>query len=777
MRILTKLFSIAVLSAAASVTSAEGLPVAGEFSVGAEVAGPGADNAKFREYWFNPRTPAGSQFALTPALSLTAEPFPGGYLDVSVDGRTALDVAESLDGRISAAVGKYGTYRFDADYRRIGHSFVYGAKTLYSGVGTNTLTLDDAIQYKLQNSTSSNNAADGLAEVAGGTSSVYAAGMSEVDLGLRRDRVNVRFDWNLPASFSAGVNLDGEHRKGTRPFGGGFGFGNAIELPEPIDYQTVNLTARADWMGRVPVHEGLPAYARLSAGRSTFDDKSLGFDYDNPFRYTNTTTASGYSANYAAGAAVGRHALPPDNNADSLGLALGVTLPWHLRADGSAHRSVITQNVPFLPQSTNPTMQPPALPRESLEGEIVKSLFAGSLSARPVERYDVKAEYRYLEHDNRTEEFVTPQMSQLDVAQQGSATPHNVSFIEREVALEQEIEVSHRSTIGLKLMHILETFKNGSADREQENRAVLSFDTRELDWAMIRVSGEHGVRDADYPDYSGTVYSGGELPWMRKYYAASRDRSQVVAMISVLPMENLTLSLEQVAGRDRYPASEFGLRNASRTLTSLGLDYTVSEEVTFSTFASQERTFSSQRSRQWAMRNRTTGVLPVGDPYDQFGGIEDYSNWTAEATDVVRTLGAATDVALVPQKLSWRMEGQYTENEGAVDMDSPVNTSPSATAFDTNPFIPQDFPRVDSARGGSFDTSLRYVLTVPGLFKTAIAVLGYRYDVWRISGFQYEGYESVGKTISGGYNGLLSMDTLPKDYAVHSAYLKLTTAF
>ncbi|MEK7764857.1 MAG: MtrB/PioB family outer membrane beta-barrel protein, partial [bacterium] len=229
-------------------------------------------------------------------------------------------------------------------------------------------------------------------------------------------------------------------------------------------------------------------------------------------------------------------------------------------------------------------------------------------------------------------------------------------------------------------------------------------------------------------------------------------------------------------------ATEFGLRNASRDLTSLGLDYAVSEEVTFSAFASQERTFSSQRSRQWAMRNRTTGVLPVGDPYDQFGGIEDYSNWTADATDVVRTLGAATDVALMPQKLSWRLEGQYTQNEGAIDMDSPVYVGSeggktSATAYDTNPFIPQDFPRVDSARGGSVGTSLRYTLAVPGLFKSAVAVLGYRYDVWKISGFQYEGYESVGKTISGGYNGLLSMDTLAQDYEVHSVYMKLVTTF
>ncbi len=72
MRTLTRIFGIATLAVAAAVAAAEDRTVSGTFGLGTEVSGPGADNAKYREFWFNPRSHGGSQFALTPALGLPA---------------------------------------------------------------------------------------------------------------------------------------------------------------------------------------------------------------------------------------------------------------------------------------------------------------------------------------------------------------------------------------------------------------------------------------------------------------------------------------------------------------------------------------------------------------------------------------------------------------------------------------------------------------------------------------------------------------------------------
>ncbi len=732
----------------------------GEAAVGAAYSFRDQDNAKFREYWYD----AKSFFAVLPEAQLE---YASGiwWAGLDLNGRSGLG-GRSHEGFLSVEGGGLGLFSAEIEYKRITHAFAYGAQTLYSGIGTDTLTLDDGVQQRLQAAgTKYGTSSTGFADAVG----AEMAGAFRQDIGLRRDRVNAELEWKSLEPLLFGLRVEGEQRRGARPFGVVFGSSPGaaavVEIAEPIKYQTLDLAGHVQWADVLP-GAGWPAHASLHAGISSFKNDFLSMRYENPFRFSDSLSGS------MSGPAAGQTALAPDNETTSVGAGLGVTLPGHIQWNASGHYAIGTQDAPFLPNTVNSLITVSALPRSSLEGKVVQTSFETGLSARPMARAHSAIRFRYHSHDNETAPIVIREWVIGDTSKGKSATAFWVSSIEREVEFEQAYEVARRTVATLTLAHALATFENGSADRENENSAKLSFDSRMVDWASVRIGGEYAARESDYPDYSSTTFEPGELPWMRKYYAASRDRTKLIAMGSVYPSDELTLSAERVEGVDDYPESLFGLQESRSHLTSVSMDYVAADGVEFGAFFSHEETYARQRGRQWSIRS--SSALPVSNPYDQAWGVEDPSNWTVEATDIVRTLGFNSRVPVVAEKVWWIMEGSYSHNDGTIGISSPVGIGSGATAtpFDQNPFIPQDWPQVDEARGASIGTTFRCQVT-----QTIVASLGYRYDVWKIEGFQYEGYTTVAENAQGRYAGLISMDTLPHDYEVHTVFARVSTIF
>ena len=64
----------------------------------------------------------------------------------------------------------------------------------------------------------------------------YLATANSVDLALERDRLHTALGFGSLRGFSWGLDYKHEDRDGNRPYGASFGFSNATELPEVIDY-------------------------------------------------------------------------------------------------------------------------------------------------------------------------------------------------------------------------------------------------------------------------------------------------------------------------------------------------------------------------------------------------------------------------------------------------------------------------------------------------------------------------------------------------------------
>ncbi len=75
----------------------------------------------------------------------------------------------------------------------------------------------------------------------------YLATANPVDLALERDRLHTAFGFGSLRGFSWGLDYKHEDRDGNRPYGASFGFSNATELPEVIDYSIDDTELAGAW--------------------------------------------------------------------------------------------------------------------------------------------------------------------------------------------------------------------------------------------------------------------------------------------------------------------------------------------------------------------------------------------------------------------------------------------------------------------------------------------------------------------------------------------------
>ena len=179
--------------------------------------------------------------------------------------------------------------------------------------------------------------------------SPYLATAQAINLGLERNRLLARLDLGRHGPPLLGARVrPGEAHAATAAYGGSFGFSNATELPEPIDYDTTGAELAGEWNTAT---SGLAFGYRYSK----FENNVSTLIWDNPFRATSATDPSAYTAPGAGsigGSALGFADLAASNRADLLFLN-GRTRFGSWFANGSASYDTMKQDDPLLPYTLN----------------------------------------------------------------------------------------------------------------------------------------------------------------------------------------------------------------------------------------------------------------------------------------------------------------------------------------------------------------------------------------------------------------------------------------
>lgn len=183
------------------------------------------------------------------------------------------------------------------------------------------------------------------------------------------------------------AKLSHSERIGTGATGASF-LTEAVQLPEPIDYETNEVHAGALW-------SDAGASVRIAYAGSWFDDKIDRLLFQNPYQ------------SLVPGSTSGLLSLAPGNNLQQVSVSGAVTLPlWSGVLSYLASEGRLAQSGAFIPGST--LASDPVLLSGSLPGNIDLTHYALGLALRPAARLNLRGRATYDGRDDHAAEFAIP---------------------------------------------------------------------------------------------------------------------------------------------------------------------------------------------------------------------------------------------------------------------------------------------------------------------------------------------------------------------------------
>lgn len=265
---------------------------------------------------------------------------------------------------LSAEAGVQGRWKLTGSADRLVRSELDSGSYIHQGLGGNRLTL-----------------APGCSGF-GSVTAINTACLQPYKIEQGRDFYRLGYGATLSSEWDVSVNYREDVRDGTRVMG--FivnGFGQSISVPYAIDDHTQQV-------------ETLLSYASKQA------QFQLGYTYS---RYENELADLQIVNPIGTPTLPNRMSLAPDNEFHQLQATGALSLGRTTRLTTKLSYGLGTQDESFLPFSINGGGTDLALlPRRSLDGEVVKTLFDVSLATRPSDASSLKLGYQYYDYDNRT---------------------------------------------------------------------------------------------------------------------------------------------------------------------------------------------------------------------------------------------------------------------------------------------------------------------------------------------------------------------------------------
>lgn len=622
------------------------------------------------------------------------------------------------DQFVGAEAGRYGKYAIDATWDKFIHRYAIDARTLYSGVGSGYMSLDDTLQADIESAPNSVEVANRLKS--------YLPSAAVGDPESTRDRRQLGFDLLALDPFTLRLDLGNEKREGVRPYAGAFNNSEMVALFQPIDYDTTEMKISGEYAQAPYVINVSYAYAQFENNENTLR-------YDNPLRVTDAV----------GGPSNGTSDLAPDNQYHNFAVSGALTqLPWRSQITANAGWGRMIQDDALVPFTSNTAITAPALPAERVDAQVNTSLYNFRLTSRPLSFMRVKGSFRYYDYDNRTgviefpDGYVETDSSLISTAVRNLPT----SYTKTRAGGDIGFDVFSRSNLNLGYYYEKTERENREVAEQEDHIMKASLDARTLDWLDIRASYVRTQREIG--DYRYDVYLDGgqdlmQLPQLRKYDQADLTRDFIEFMATAYSTDALALSGSAAYGTDDYHDSPYGLIEDNRYVFTLDADYAMDERLFVNLFYTHEIYENEQRARQ-------------------NGGATEF-DWQADGRDRVDSFGGGLKLALIPDHLDLDMVYAYSEVDGQLDFSSP------SRSFDP-------FSAVDDSKTHMLNTKLVYHNTS---FDFDVAV-GYLWEKFDYSDLATEGFSYVPTDTAGNYQGALLSGIFPQDYDAHVVYTRIT---
>jgi MtrB/PioB family decaheme-associated outer membrane protein len=584
------------------------------------------------------------------------------------------------DARYTFGYGVIDRWGLTVDYNKIPHRFGNNGHMLWTQTSPGVYQIADAAQLAIQTALEKQFAANKALitfPFLNNLIAPYLATASSVDLALERDRLHANLGYGSLRGFSWGLDYKHEDRDGNRPYGASFGFSNATEIPEVIDYSIDDAELAGSWNTD-------RAGVRFGYRMSNFKNNVSTMYWDNPFRLTGATDPNAYTApgsGSIGGSGVGFADLWPDNDS-SVVFADGRTrIGGNWYAQGSLSYNTMTQDEALLPYTLNTAIvgkdfngKPFAandvnnLPVRNADNKVNVTNLSAQVGGDLAQNFDLTFRYRMYDYDNSSKRIELPGYVRFHAVWEEIARI-TVPFSYTKTDLGAELGwaiggIGGRSR--LSLSYNLQSWDREfrEIDSSDEDIVKLAFDTHPSTRFNVRASYELGDRSiGDYhPEAAENSFVEAEgvtnMPTLRKYDEAVREYDQFNVNAQFFATDALNFFVGATGRNDDYKKSEFGLVSDDVLQYNAEVAYAPSDAINFYLFGHRFDRESFQRARQ-------SGATPSTNPLD---------NWQVTLDEITDTFG----LGFTAKAKAWTtdLSASYSNTDGKADFFSPPGGAP-----------------------------------------------------------------------------------------------------
>lgn len=516
------------------------------------------------------------------------------------------------DARLTASYGVWGRYAVELDYNKILHRFGNNGRILWDITGPGRLEIADPVQQQLQSAIEAAPTRD--FELIESLLDPYLAAADFIDLGLTRDRTNGRIDFQPMQRFSWAVEYAHENRDGNRAFGGSFGFNNAQELPEPIDYETTDIGLMGEWtVDRSALQFGYRY--------SEFDNSIDTLIWDNPFRAVDSTDSRAYlgPTTTTNGPAMGIIDLAPNNEASTLFVSGKTRFADTWWASGKISSSTLQQDDPFQAYTLNTAIvgidhitgatfdptNPANLPaqRADLEADLLS--IDADVGTDFGEDWKLKLSYDYYDYDASVPRLEFDGYVRMHgVWEEVPRVTVPFDYSRQSIGAKVTWDATRDARFSLDYEMKEWDRQNRETETSDEDIVTLTYDQRFNPKVDLRASWEigdrsHGGYETEAQEVTFLEPAGiNNQPGLRKYLQADREYDDYDVQVSVYPRDAVQLMFGLSGNDTDYPEGEFGLLRSELMSYNFEVSYAPSADLNVFLFANITEGESFLRSRQ-----------------------------------------------------------------------------------------------------------------------------------------------------------------------------------
>ena len=559
--------------------------------------------------------------------------------------------------------GSFGHYKLHFGYSELDSLLSNNSQTPFNGAGGAVLTLPASLTRDA--STANMN---------------LAASMKNVDLGTKRKEGDANFAYELDKNFGLSFSFRRYLKNGIKSVGTLFrddGIGpQSMILPEPVHYHTDEFRSGIDWHGE-------RGQANLEYYYSRFNNDDASLTWDNPFDGPSPQFPQPYPHQ-------GRNSLPPDNQHQRLSLSGSFKLASTTRLSAMLERGVMTQNEAFLPYTINPdsasSITDP-MPRSSADARINTTLYKLDLTTQPLSGLSLHAGYRHYETDNQTPRDLYQMIMNDGGTQEPKDSPgvrYNQPFdsSQNQIAVDSSHHFGQGTTVKLGYDLDQKDYRYRTVFSTRENTYSAKLNKR-WDAATAFVNAAYGRKRPDSYDQKRDLEHGhsseylatlppdeyfGNLPGMRQFDVAERNRQRHGLGVTVLPRQDITIALNANRNRDQYPDSQFGLQQQNSDNYTVDATLTPDEYQSWSLYYTRQNMMWRQASRAYFDYDK---AKQSGDPVN---------DWSAQHQDAIDTIGINITLTFLNDQLPVQLSYAYSNIKTDISFvayPNSVNTAPT----------------------------------------------------------------------------------------------------